>query len=254
MRARDRHPFAGVRAAVSFLTVVPVPGSGEITAADVGRGTIYFPLVGAGVGAVSALTAWAAAHVLPGPLAALAAVGVGAFLTGALHLDGLADTADSYGARTRARALEIMRDHSVGSYGLVAVVLDIGLRWAAVSALLPRAHGLLSLVAAGALSRSASTGLGVLLPGARADGLQAGLLGGAGRWRAAVAMALGVAVAVLCGGWTGVVAALGVAAVAALWGWHCIRRLGGMTGDTLGAASEAGEVTVLLVGVAVAGR
>ncbi|HEY4026625.1 MAG TPA: adenosylcobinamide-GDP ribazoletransferase [Candidatus Dormibacteraeota bacterium] len=243
-------PLAGARAAVAFLTLVPVARVDEVGPADVGRGTIYFPLVGAGVGGVAALVAWAVAHVLPPTIAALAAVAVGAVLTGALHLDGLADTADGYGGRTRARVLEIMRDHSVGSFGVVAVVLDVGLRTAAVTALMARPHGLLLLVAAGALSRSAAAGLGILLPDARGGGGQAAVLGGVAPWRAAVAVAVGVVVAGLCAGWAGGVAAVGVGAAAVLWAWHCMRRLGGMTGDTLGAASEAGELVVLLTGAA----
>ena len=235
---------------MSFLTVLPVGELGDIVPADVGRGAIAFPLIGAGVGGASALAAWAAATVLPAPVAALAAVATGALLTGALHLDGLADTADGYGGRSRERALEIMRDHSVGTFGVAAVVLDVALRAAAVTALLARPHGLLALVAAGALSRAAAVGLGVLLPNARPDG-HARVLEGAGRPRAAAAAATGVAVAGLCAGWPGVWAAAAVAAVAALWGWHCVRRLGGVTGDTLGAASEAGEVVVLLLGTAI---
>jgi adenosylcobinamide-GDP ribazoletransferase len=248
MPAPER-PLAAARAALSFLTIVPAGDLAGITTADVGRGIVFFPLVGAGVGAAAALAAWATAAVLPALIAGLAAVAAGAVLTGALHLDGLADTADGYGARTRERALAIMRDHSVGSYGVVAVTLDVGLRAAATAALLSRPHGLLWLVAAGALSRSAAAGLGVLLPGARPDGLSR-VLEGAGRPRVAVAAAAGVVIAGLCAGWPGLAAAAGVAAAAALWGWHCVRRLGGMTGDTLGAASEGCEIAVMLVGAA----
>ena len=236
------------RAALSFLTLVPAD-RGDITPSDVGRGIVFFPLVGAGVGGASALAAWAAAHVLPPAVAGLAAVAAGALLTGALHLDGMADTADGYGGRTRQRALEIMRDHSVGTYGVTAVALDVGLRVAAVAALVVRPHGLLWLVAAGALSRSAAAALGVLVPGARPDGVGR-VLEGAGRPRVVVAAAAAVAIAGLCAGWPGLAAAAGVAAAAALWGWHCVRRLGGMTGDTLGAASESCEIAVLLVAAA----
>jgi cobalamin synthase len=161
----------------------------------------------------------------------------------------MADTADGYGGRTRERALEIMRDHSVGTYGVAAVALDVGLRAATVAALVGRPHGLLWLVAAGALSRSAAGALGVVLPSARPDGLGR-VLEGAGRPRVAVAAVAGAAIAGLCAGWPGLAAAAGVAGLAALWGWHCVRRLGGMTGDTLGAASEGCEIAVLLVGAA----
>jgi adenosylcobinamide-GDP ribazoletransferase len=240
---------AGIRGALSFLTVLPVGYGTAPGAIDVARGALYFPVVGACLGGVVALIAWGASRLLPFSLAALIGVGAGALLTGALHLDGLADTADGYGGRTRARALEIMRDHAVGSYGLVAVVLDLGLRTAALASLLPTPHRLLYLAAAGALSRSVAICLGALLPNARADGGQATLLEGVGRRRAAAAAVCGVLVAALVSGWGGMMAALGVAAVGVLWGWHCLRRLGGMTGDTLGTASEASEVLVLLIGV-----
>src|SRR5215469_11262488 len=155
MRALERL-LGAARGALSLLTVVPVGSFGAITAADIGRGVVFFPLIGAGVGGVAALTAWATAIVLPPQVAGLASVAVIAILTGGLHLDGMADTADGYGGRTRERALEIMRDHAVGTYGVAAVALDVGLRAAAVAALVGRPHGLLWLVAAGALSRTAA--------------------------------------------------------------------------------------------------
>jgi cobalamin 5'-phosphate synthase/cobalamin synthase len=241
--------LASGRAALSFLTVVPAGDLAGITGQDVGRGVVWFPLVGAGVGGAAALAAWATAAVLPALVAGLAAATVTAVLTGALHLDGLADTADGYAGRTRERALEIMRDHAVGSYGAVALVLDIGLRAAAVAALVGRPHGPLWLVAAGALSRSAAAGLGALLPNARADGLGR-VLAGAGRARVAVAAAMAAIIAALAAGLPGLAAAAGVAVLAALWGWHCRRRLSGVTGDTLGAASEGCELAVLLAGAA----
>jgi adenosylcobinamide-GDP ribazoletransferase len=252
MPALERRPapLAGVRGALSFLTQVPVGLLGEVTPADIGRGTIYFPLVGAAVGAASAVAAWLAYMVFPLWVAALVGVGAGVALTGALHVDGLADTLDGYGGGTRARALEIMRDHSVGSYGIVAVILDIGFRAAAIAALLPRAHGLMYLVAAGALSRSAAVALGVLLPPARAQAGLTSVLEGVKAWRVLLAVAIGLVIAGLAIGLPALAAAAMVAAGAALWGWHCRRRLGGMTGDTLGAASEAGEVMVLLLGTA----
>jgi cobalamin 5'-phosphate synthase/cobalamin synthase len=249
-----RTALTALRAAVAFLTRVPVDRGGDVTAADVGRGAVWFPAVGAAVGGAAAITAWAVALALPPAVAALAAVAVGALLTGALHLDGLADTADGYGAATRERALEIMRDHAVGAFGVLAITLDVGLRTAAVAALLARPHGLLALVAAGALSRSASACLGLLLPDARAAagaGGRASLLAGGGPRRALVAAGLGAAVAVPClGGWHGPAVVAAAAGAAALWGWHCRRRLGGVTGDTLGAASEGVEALVLLLAVA----
>src|SRR5581483_2417227 len=94
-------------AAVAFLTRIPV--SLPLTAADVARGAVLFPVVGAGIGAAVGGTADALARPLTPTLAAVLGVALGSALTGALHLDGLADTADALGATTRERALEIMR-------------------------------------------------------------------------------------------------------------------------------------------------
>jgi adenosylcobinamide-GDP ribazoletransferase len=251
MQAPDESSaMAGVWGAVSFLTQAPVGRFRYIAPDAVARGVIYFPLVGAVVGTATALTAWAVSHILPGTIAAMSAVAVGAVLTGALHLDGLADTADGYGGTSRASALEIMRDHAVGTYGVVALVLDIGLRVAAIAALLPQPANLLYLVAAGALSRTACAGLGCLLPNARAGAGSTEVLHGVGRRRIVFMILAGTVIAYLCVGWRGLIAALAIGLVVIAWGLHCMRRLGGVTGDTLGAASEAAEILVLLVGVA----
>src|SRR6478736_1399109 len=113
MRARD--PLA----AVAFLTRIPVGRFVTLGPDDVGRGVVFFPIVGAAVGALAGL----AAEGLDGPLPALVAGGLGVavalVLTGALHLDGLADTADAFGAGNRERRLEIMRDSRTGSFGAV---------------------------------------------------------------------------------------------------------------------------------------
>src|SRR3954452_16961655 len=115
----------GVAGAVSFLTRVPVGRWVALDAADVARGGAFFPLVGAGISVVVG----GLAHVLVDPLtpalAAICGVAAGLLLTGALHLDGLADTFDGLGGWTRERALEIMRDHRIGTYGAAAVVVDL---------------------------------------------------------------------------------------------------------------------------------
>jgi adenosylcobinamide-GDP ribazoletransferase len=242
-------PLAGLRGAVSFLTQVPIGNGSGVGGADVGRGAVFFPLIGAAVGAAVAVSAWLASLVAPPAVAAVIAVGVGAFLTGAIHVDGLADTLDGYGGRGRARTLAIMRDHAIGSYGVVGIVVDLGLRAAIIASLLPRSHLLLFLVAAGALSRSAAVGLGSLLPHARVEGGHAGVLEGVGRRQAGIALLIGAGIALLCLGWIVLPAVAVVGAAAALWGWHCLRRLGGVTGDTLGAASEGAELLVLLLAV-----
>src|ERR671930_70435 len=125
-------PAASVRAAASavmFLTRVPLGRRVAVDAADVARGALLFPVVGAGVGALSGGVAVLAHPRLPALAAAALSIAVSVVVTGAMHVDALADTADAVGAPTRERALQIMRDSRIGAFGATALVLD-----------LPRAH------------------------------------------------------------------------------------------------------------------
>jgi cobalamin 5'-phosphate synthase/cobalamin synthase len=229
-------------AAVAFLTRVPVGGASF----DPGAGAALFPVVGAGVGAAVGGTAYGLAQVMPALVAAGAALGVGALLTGALHLDGLADTADALGARSREAALAIMRDHAVGTYGAVAVVLDLLVKAAALAALAGRGRVVLEALAAGALSRAAPVVLGLLLPDVRREGVGAAFR--VTPAAAAVAVVLAAALAVPADPLLIAVAA----AAALLLGVWLRRWLGGRTGDTLGAATELVETTVLAAAAALA--
>src|SRR5206468_3711202 len=123
----------------------------------------------------------------------------GALVTGALHLDALADTADALGASTRERALEIMRDHHIGAYGAAALVFDVGIKVAAVAVLATRGDAVRACAAAVAVSRVVPVVLGVALPYARAGAGLGRVLTTAGWGRAVVAAAFGTAVAALLG-------------------------------------------------------
>jgi cobalamin 5'-phosphate synthase/cobalamin synthase len=249
-------PGTSVRAgagAVSFLTRVPVGRVIDLDGADVARGAIAFPLVGAGVGALSGGIALAAGQVLPSFVAAALAVAAAALVTGALHLDALADAADALGATSRAEALAVMRDSRIGSFGAAGLALDLLVKVACVAGLVDRGHVLAALVAAGALSRAVSPPLASLLPYPRVEGGPGSVLTGrTSRVTASIAALIGAAVAVLAWWPTGiwlVVAAVAVAVVLGLW----FRRwLGGATGDCLGAATELCETAVLVVAVALA--
>lgn len=249
-------PGASVRAgagALSFLTRVPVGRVVELDAGDVARGAVAFPLVGAGVGALSGGVALLAGEVLPPLVAAALAVAVAALVTGAMHLDALADTADALGATRRDEALAIMRDSRIGSFGATALALDLIVKVGCVAALVDRGHVVAALVAAGALSRAASPGLASVLRYPRAEGGPGSVLTGrTPRGGAVIAGLLGVAVALLAwwptGAWL-VVAAAGVAVTLGLW---YRRWLGGATGDCLGAATELCETAVLVAAAALA--
>ena len=237
----------GLAGAVAFLTRVPVGRWIELDAADVARGGALFPLVGAGIGAVVGATAQSTGSSLTAPLAALLGVAAGAVLTGVLHLDALADTADALAVQTRERALEIMRDHAVGAYGAVALVLDLGLKAAALAALVGSHDAMRAAVCAAAAARAVPVLLSVSLPYARpAPGLGRAL-GGTGWARAAVAVIIAIVLCVLLH------AALLLAVVAGIalaCGIAAHRWLGGVTGDVLGAAAELSETGALIAAVA----
>jgi adenosylcobinamide-GDP ribazoletransferase len=244
-------PGASVRAgagAVSFLTRVPVGRVVDVDAADVARGAFAFPLVGAAVGAVAGGVALAAAQLLPDLVAAALAIAAATVVTGALHLDALADTTDAVGATSRAQALEIMHDSRIGSFGAAALALDLLLKVVCVAALVSADKALAALVAAGALSRAAPLPLAAVLPYPRAEG---GVLASRMSPTAAIAAAvLAAAIALLVWWSTGVWLVVTAAAVATLLGLWFRHWLGGATGDCLGAATELCETAVLVVAVA----
>ena len=236
-------------AALAFLTRIPIGRFVELGGEDVARAGALFPLVGAGIGAaVGGIAAR-----LTGPLPALAAAGTalaaGALLTGALHLDALADTADALGATSRERALEIMRDHAIGSYGAVALVLDLLVKAATLAALASHHRAVAAAVAAGAVSRAVPVGLGAALPYARPGGGAGVTIAGAAVWRAAVAVTVAGAFAAVAGR-DGLLAAAVAASLAVGLGLAFRAWLGGVTGDTLGAAVELTELAALLAFVA----
>lgn len=238
-------------AAAAFLTRLPIDRRGVVGPADVARGVVVFPVVGAAIGASVAAAAWTLGLAFPAGVAAAGAVAVQLVLTGGLHVDGLADTFDGYGGDTRERALEIMRDHAIGVYGAAAIAVDVVCKTIVIAALAERPGGLWMLVAAGAVSRAAAGVLGSVEPYARPSGGTGGVLGEHGRSAWAVCGAsVGVAIAWASAGVRGPVACAAAAAAAHVWAWRCRRRLGGMTGDTLGAIVETTEVVVLLVGLA----
>jgi cobalamin synthase len=180
-------------------------------------------------------------------------VALDAWLTGAMHYDGLADTADGFGGGlTRDDVLRIMRDHAIGSYGAVAVVLAIALKAAAIASFADLARAIPALIAAPALGRWSAVLLSATQPYARPISDDHPRSVGSptrfvGRTELIVATITTIIIAGLCGLWRGGLALLLVATFSTFWAWRCRRRIGGVTGDTLGAAIEASACLVLLV-------
>lgn len=244
--ARAGEEWRGVVSTAGFLTLLPLGRRLELARDDVARGSWSFPLVGALLGAAVAGVALATDLVLPPLAAATLAVTFGLVATGALHLDGLADSADGLGGRSPERALEIMRDHAVGAYGAAAITLDLILRIVLLGALLEHGEALAALVVAGAVSRAAVLPLPLALPYAReVAGPGAALSEQPNGARAALGVATAAVVSLAILGLEGP-PILALAALAALAvGLLARRRLSGVTGDVLGATIELAELAAL---------
>ena len=236
--------------ACAFLTRVPLRAA--MSQAPLALSARAFPLVGLLVGAFAAIVfALADALGLPALSTAFLAVLASLLLTGALHEDGLADTADGLGGgRDREHALAIMRDSRSGAYGVLALVFSVGLRVAALAAMPTIGDGIRALVAAHAASRGFLPWLMQSLAAARTDGLGAGagtpdavgVLWAAGIGASIAIIALGIG--------AGTVALLAAASLVALLARVAQRRLGGYTGDVLGAAQQLAEIAILLTAAA----
>jgi adenosylcobinamide-GDP ribazoletransferase len=238
-----------VRAALSFLSAVPIGRGVELGERDLRRGAALFPVIGGAIGALVALVAWGSAHLLPAFAASVLGVATGVAATAALHLDGLGDLADGVGASLAGGdPAEAMRDPRLGTFGIAAVALDLLLKTSLLSALVVAGFPW-AVVAAGALSRVAPVALAWRLRYAGA---------GTGSWTAdigpapvVVASVVALAIAIPSAGLATVWMVAPVAAASALIGWWSTRRLGGITGDGFGAAIELGETLAMAVAVAV---
>ncbi len=155
-------------AAVAFLTRLPAAGRAALDAKTVARSARFFPLAGALLGGIYAGAFWILSLAFPPLLTAVLLVALDAALTGAMHFDGLADTADGFGGgRTPADVLRIMRDHAIGSYGAVSIVLAVALKIAAIAALAESHRALPALFLAPVLGRWAAVLPGATQPYAR---------------------------------------------------------------------------------------
>jgi adenosylcobinamide-GDP ribazoletransferase len=240
--------------AVRFLTVVPVPGRETQGVSALGRAAGWFPVVGLllGAGLAGALLVL---HVLFPPLvAAVLLVTVWKAVTGGIHLDGLADSLDGLAGRDPARRLAIMRDSRIGVFGAIGLILCLLLAVTSLADLSDPARARL-LVLAPVVGRVAPLLVGGWLrPATPGQGLGAAFVGGLSRWAGPLSGLSGLALgSALLGPWGAMIAGVALGA-ALLWAGFAARRLGGLTGDVLGAVVELAELGVLLAGAAVVRR
>ena len=235
--------------AVRYLTVAPVPAGAHVEPTTLGHAAPWFPLIGLGLGLIVAATARVLDMVFPPLLDALLTVTVWKLLTGGLHLDGLSDCLDGLVGRDAGERLRIMHDSRIGAFGVIGLILFLLLEVAAVAELSPAARWR-TLVAAPALARALPPLVAWVFPPASPVGQGATFRAGLGRMGVLGALGLGVAIAIALLGGAGLLASALVAALAMALGWFFMRRLGGVTGDVLGATIEIAELVILLTLVA----
>jgi adenosylcobinamide-GDP ribazoletransferase len=237
-----RDILGDVRSAMGLLTRLPLPAMATPRGA---QAAWAWPVVGGVVGGMAAIVAWGMLALgLPVGIVAGAVLVVQVVTTGALHEDGLADTVDGFfGGWTHERRLEIMKDSHICSYGTLALILSVGLRWQALTVI---CHAPLALIAVATLSRAPMAVVMAVLPNARGTGL-AQSVGRPGTQVAAIAVLIAVVVSgVTAGPWATTMMVLGIAVVTLLVAQTAHARIGGQTGDVLGATQQMCEVAGLV--------
>ena len=245
--------------AVMFLTRIPLPPHWIFEARDVGRATLAFPLVGALIGLIQVivLQIFESGGItinssLKAFLVAILFLIINAFTTGALHFDGLADMADGFGGgRDKESVLRIMRDSLIGSYGATALILILLLKVTAIAVLIGEGNAVRFLILAPVLARWTSVPVGKFMPYARKEGgLGQSITDFVGWTELLGATFIALFFAFLILDWKQTVAVFFVigllTALNAWWSW---RKIGGVTGDTMGANTEICETAVLLTAV-----
>ena len=241
-----------LQTATGFLTRLPVWMSNSV-AFDLRRASRAFPVAGALVGAAAAVVVIICRSIGMTPLLSAAfAVTALIIITGALHEDGLADTADGFwGAKEKERKLEIMRDSRIGTFGVLSLLLSVIVRIAAVSQIIEAGvvYAAAAMVAAETISRHGMVTLMVTTSPARSDGLavSAGTpFPAASRTSLVITLVIGIPALWLTGGVRGIVIAGGLA-VLVLFGVRELakRHIGGHTGDVCGAMQQLMEIAVL---------
>ena len=233
--------------AFQFLTIIPLPFTIRCEKDDLGRSTAFFPLVGLTIGGLLVAANWLLSPWLARPLCDALLITLVTLITGALHLDGLADVCDGLAARgSRERFLAIMKDSQVGAIGAVGLVLVLLLKWQALVAV-PAEVKWQALVLFPALTRFGQVLTMIGARRARQDGLGAAFAHGAGGTALFLAFVAAATAAFYLLGYKGILALVAVCLCVFAGRTFFQRKLGGLTGDTIGCISEINEILVLVV-------
>ena len=233
--------------AVQFLTIIPVPYRFRATDEDLGKSMVYFPLVGLLLGGILYGFNQAVGLIFPDRIANLGCVLTLVLLTGGLHLDGLADTADAFFSRkNRQRMLDIMRESQIGAMGAMAIVFDLLLKFEILSSLSPQLKKT-ALILMPVIGRWAVIFQAVMLPYARTSQGLGTVFNKHVKTKTVLLSTLFTLPAVL---WfrrlNGLYTMVLVLMVTLFFIWYTRRKIGGATGDTMGAAIEIAEVATIV--------
>ncbi len=240
--------MSGLWAAWRFLTIIPLPGKTGTDTASLARSLPFFPILGLLIGLLMSYCAFLAWHFLPPPCAAVALTFALLAISGGFHLDGLADSADGlFSARPKDKILTIMRDSRIGAMGVISLLMIILLKVTALTVMTPgramlaaflmplagRTLMVLSMALVPYIRKQGAASLFYASPSKlRKTALWAGFLLYAGAWYSGQGAALAAAATALV--------------VSLLWTGYCRIKIGGATGDTLGACCELAETAVAL--------
>ena len=229
----------GLLAALQFLTRVPIRLRRE---PSLSKTVAWFPLAGAVIGVAMGGVAVGAWHIVPASVAAAVAMAFGLLVTGAFHEDGLGDIADAFGGGwTIERRLEILKDSRHGTYGVAAMCTSIVVRVIALGSMPGPAAMFASVVVAHTMGRVAAVGLGGTMRLATHSGLGADYGRSTSKPRAIVGTVTGATIAALFVSWWAAVLLGVVVLSSAAVGLLARRKIGGISGDVLGAAEQVSE-------------
>ena len=254
MTNRDIDPLVtlgDVPAAIGLLTRLPMRVDTDAATARGATAAWAYPLVGLVVGGLAGLVGMIALTIgLSAGVAAMLVIGTQIIVTGALHEDGLADTADGFwGGWDTENRLHIMKDSAIGTYGVLALILIVGLRWTALTAIMTTSGFGGALVTAAVLSRAAMPVLMHMLPNARQSGLSRAV-GRPARVTAGISTVIGIATALVLTGASVVPMVIVTTAVTCACAWIAYCKIKGQTGDVLGATQQICETACLIASAA----
>ncbi len=234
--------------ALSFLTILPV-GKGSLSEErELARSMAFYPLVGLLLGLLLYLGYWLFSFLFPKSLVLWATIGLLAFLTRSLHLDGFADTIDGLASgRTKEKILEVMRDSRIGSFGVIGLIFLMGAKYFSLDQL-ANDSVLLSLILMTVMGRHSMVLVCFRSPYARSgEGLAKPFTENLGALETAISAGTALGIALWLGGTKGILVFAGVTLFSLGYRLFFRKKLGGITGDVLGATNELAELLCLVL-------